>query len=135
MVIRNLSNVRIYLFRELYNFKGSSLCLMDEKLGLHVYQTLCKYILYGIFNVHSPFVYNLIPFGTCGLRCCYPVLAVILSANTNVKIRWETTLFTHFNHNMLLISENRRITSHFIFETAVKVCGSYNLGPFSLQTD
>ena len=32
----------------------------------------------------------------------------------HVKIRRETTFFIHINNNLLLISEIRRITSHFI---------------------
>ena len=34
-----------------------------------------------------------------------------------------------------LISEIRRITSHFIFEAAVKVSRVCNLGPFSFKTN
>ena len=53
----------------------------------------------------------------------------------HVKIRRKSTFFTHADHHLQLISEIRRITSHFIFEAAVKVSRICNLGPFSLQTN
>ena len=47
----------------------------------------------------------------------------------HVKIRRETTFFTHFNHNWPLISEIQGITSHFIFEAAVKNSSNLQLRP------
>ena len=46
-----------------------------------------------------------------------------------------TTFFTYCDHHLQLISEIRRITSHFILEAAVKVSRICNLGPFLLQTN
>ena len=51
------------------------------------------------------------------------------------KFDGETTFYTHFNNDLRLISEIQRITSHFIFEAAVRVSQICNLSPFALQTN